>query len=104
MVGEQFVTGGVLFVAGAVILWVGHYIVFGDGDEQFTDARSKSATDERTARLAGGLSLFVGVVTVVYGVLAATSGLNAVLWAGYGMTVVLGSVGVAALAGFGRRY
>ncbi|WP_224336821.1 hypothetical protein [Haloprofundus halobius] len=105
MVGERLVTGGALFVAGTVVLWVGYYIVFGDGADRFTDARSKTAADDRrVARLAGGLSFFVGIVTVVYGILAATSGLNAVLWAGYAVTVLAGVVGAAAFAGFGRRY
>ncbi|WP_224269411.1 hypothetical protein [Haloprofundus salinisoli] len=101
----DWATGVTLLVAGALVVWVGSHIVFGDGDEYFRDARSRRTADgDRIAQLAGGFSFFVGVVTAVYGLIAATSGLNATLWVGYAATVLVGSAGVAVLAGLGRRY
>ncbi|QCJ48002.1 MULTISPECIES: hypothetical protein [Haloprofundus] len=104
MVGD-WVTGVTLLVAGGFVVGVGYHIVFADGDEHFRDARSRRTADgERASYLAGGFSFFVGVVTVVYGVLELTSGLNTPLWVGYAVTVLVGSAGVAVLAGLGRRY
>ncbi|KTG10163.1 hypothetical protein AUR64_11260 [Haloprofundus marisrubri] len=104
MAGD-WVTGTTLLVAGILVVWVGYHIVFGDGADYFRDVRSRRTTEgNRVARLAGGFAFFVGVVTLVYGVIAATSGLNTVLWVGYAATVLVGSVAVAVLAGIGGQY